>query len=219
MPEFSLKLSAPQMTKLKKDMPFQMTHSALSGDKETTHTATVMLTDMCYKKVQSAIRRGKGLRINPANDISEVMSGGKISLKKVGRVLKNVGRNYILPATVTVAKPVVRAGLGIVSQEVLGNPQAGYAVADAGFNALDKSRVVPKQKSKILDTIARQAGNNAGNNLTTDYNNYKSSQSMEGSGVGQAKFGGRFLKGSSDAKNHMAHLRSLRAKVSGGSFK
>jgi hypothetical protein len=177
-----------------------------------------MLTDMCYKKVQSAIRRGKGLRINPANDISEVMSGGKISLKKVGRVLKNVGKNYVAPAVVAFGRPVARASLGIVSQEVLGNPQVGYQIADAGFNQLEK--VTPKQKSKILGTVAKQAGNNAGNNLTTDYNNYKSSQSMEGSGIGQAKFGGRFLKGSLESKQHMAHLRSLRkGQMSGGSFK
>ena len=95
MPEFNFNLSASQMGKLKKQMPFQISHGALKGEKKT-HEAMVMLNDKFHKKIQSAIRRGKGLRINPMSDIEEVMTGGKIKnpFKNAGKALNKVSNGF-----------------------------------------------------------------------------------------------------------------------------
>ena len=79
MEQIQLRISPEQMTKIRKGMPIQIKHdSMVSGD------VVVSLRPEKAKKMVSAFKRGKGLRIQMDED--EVRASGLLGdLKKLGK--------------------------------------------------------------------------------------------------------------------------------------
>jgi hypothetical protein len=77
-----------QNTKLKRNETIQLSYAALTQDNsKATHDAEIDVSDAVYKKVQSAIRRGKGIRI-----VQGEYEGGSIWKKLKGFAKSKTGR-------------------------------------------------------------------------------------------------------------------------------
>ena len=102
MEQIGLSLSPAQMTKIKKGMPIQISHGSMgNGD------IVVSLHPENAKKMMSAFKRGKGLRIQMDED--EVRASGLLgSLKKLGKKVEkgvvDVGNKVAKPAKKVISK-------------------------------------------------------------------------------------------------------------------
>jgi hypothetical protein len=149
--EHSVSLSPAQVSKMRRGLNVSLSpkHFTANGN----HIISVH--PLTHKRILSAIRRGKGLKISlkPAEDLFKKTTGGKISLKGIGRAitrgfhkaesgLKSFGHQAekgINRVGKVVAKPMVDALIqgGIpavlgVTGEVLGGPLGGIAGSVAG---------------------------------------------------------------------------------------
>ena len=102
MEQIGLSLSPAQMTKIKKGLPIQISHGSMgNGD------IVVSLHPENAKKMMSAFKRGKGLRIQMDED--EVRASGLLgSLKKLGKKVEkgvvDVGNKVAKPAKKVISK-------------------------------------------------------------------------------------------------------------------
>jgi hypothetical protein len=95
MPTIEVQITSAQNTKLKRNETIQLSYAALTqGNSKATHDAEIDVSDAVYKRVQSAIRRGKGIRI-----AQEEYEGGSIFKKvkdfaksKTGRAIGKIGQ-------------------------------------------------------------------------------------------------------------------------------
>jgi len=95
MEQIQLSISPAQMTKIRKGLPIQIKHGSMgNGD------VVVSLHPENAKKMMSAFKRGKGLRMHMNED--EVRASGFLgSLKKLGKKIEK----GVVDAGNTVAKP------------------------------------------------------------------------------------------------------------------
>jgi hypothetical protein len=142
--EHSVAISPTQITKMKKGLNVTLNpkHFSEAG----SHIISVM--PMNHKRILPAIRRGKGLKINlsPVENLYKKTTGGKISLKGIGRTINKGLHNFghkveggLKQVGKVVAKPMVDALIqgGIpavtgIAGEVLGGPMGGIAGSVAG---------------------------------------------------------------------------------------
>ena len=102
MEQIQLSISPAQMTKIRKGMPIQISHGSMgNGD------VVVSLHPENAKKMMSAFKRGKGLRIQMDED--EVRASGLLgSLKKLGKKVEksvvDVGNKVAKPAKKVISK-------------------------------------------------------------------------------------------------------------------
>jgi hypothetical protein len=128
------------------------------------------------KKIHSHLVKGKGLRVclKPNEDISEMKSGGKISLKSIGHSISNAfthpsqtaktAAHYLIPAAT--------GALGAAAGSTLGGPLGGVAGSALGSYAghqLDnklgvgvRKRGRPKKGKGVFKTIKNVFGVNKG---------------------------------------------------------
>ena len=99
MEQIQLRISPAQMTKIRKGLPIQISHISMgNGD------VVVSLHPENAKKMMSAFKRGKGLRIQM--DENEVRASGLLdSLKKIGKKVEK----KVVKVGNQVAKPVKKA--------------------------------------------------------------------------------------------------------------
>ena len=128
------------------------------------------------KKIHSHLLKGKGLRVclKPNEDISEMKSGGKISLKSIGHSISNAfthpsqsaksAAHYLIPAAT--------GALGAAAGSTLGGPLGGVAGSALGSYAghqIDnklgvgvRKRGRPKKGKGVFKTIKNVFGVNKG---------------------------------------------------------
>jgi hypothetical protein len=187
MPTIEVQITSAQNTKLKRNETIQLSYEALTQtNSKSTHDAEIDVSDAVYKKVQSAIRRGKGIRI-----VQGEYEGGSIWKKtkdfaksKTGRAIGKIGQrvgqkalDYSIDKGVPMAINAGAAYLsgGSVSVSVLqkGSQEAKdkmarlRAMRGSGIGKAFKS--VGKSISKVADSkvghsiakISTQAGKRA----------------------------------------------------------
>jgi hypothetical protein len=95
MPTIEVQITSAQNTKLKRNETIQLSYAALKQvNSKATHDAKIDVSDAVYKKVQSAIRRGKGIWI-----VQGEYEGGSTWKKvkgfaqsKTGRAISKIGQ-------------------------------------------------------------------------------------------------------------------------------
>ena len=152
MIEHRLSLSAPQIRKLKEGGAITVKPSGMVG---TDSPYSVMLRPQTARRMATAMRKQKGLRISlkPDEDLLQETQGGKISLKSIGKTLgktaRDVGGVYKKAFTSDDAMKTYRQlghyGLDIgvpilagVAGEMLGGPAGAAAGSALGSIAADQ---------------------------------------------------------------------------------
>ena len=141
MEQIGLSLSPAQMTKIRKGMPIQISHGSMgNGD------VVVSLHPENAKKMMSAFKRGRGLRIQMNED--EVRASGLLgSLKKLGKKVEK----GVVDVGNKVAKPTKNsAGQFIYFLEFLVNTSR-YAVQ---INSYPLDTTIQSANNYILPTGA-----------------------------------------------------------------
>ena len=87
-PKVHLQISSSQLRKLKKGQGFQASHKQMSEGLDGGHNVELEVEQPSIKKLQSALKRGKGFRFNQAH-----IKGG--SLRDIGNYLKEKGKQAI----------------------------------------------------------------------------------------------------------------------------
>ena len=102
MEKLQLHISPAQMTKIKKGLPIQIAHKSMGADKGNV---VISLKPEKAKKMLSAFKRGKGLRIHMDED--EVRASGFFSgIAKKVKSVANKAEKVVVDAGNAVAKPV-----------------------------------------------------------------------------------------------------------------
>ena len=200
MEQIQLSISPAQMTKIRKGMPIQISHGSMgNGD------VVVSLHPANAKKMMSAFKRGKGLRIQMDED--EVRASGLLgSLKKLGKKVEkgvvDVGNKVAKPTKKIISKipkPIrdvlqneaqglidtTGATLGMMVGQATGNDELGdmvsQGISDTGNEFLSGQRL--SLGSKILP-IAKKSVNVVVDNIEDPRYRALAKQIVKKSGAG-----------------------------------
>jgi len=200
MEQIQLSISPAQMTKIRKGMPIQISHGSMgNGD------VVVSLHPENAKKMMSAFKRGKGLRIQMDED--EVRASGLLgSLKKLGKKVEkgvvDVGNKVAKPTKKIISKipkPIrdvlqneaqglidtTGATLGMMVGQATGNDELGdmvsQGISDTGNEFLSGQRL--SLGSKILP-IAKKSVNVVVDNIEDPQYRALAKQIVKKSGAG-----------------------------------
>ena len=169
-------LSKPQLNKLRKGANIRVSASSLARNE-----VSLEVSDSIAKRIQSCIRRGKGIQLN-GTDVSEVVDGG--SLKSIGKQFKKAGKSISrgfdvlereAPGVIKqgghelgraaqqakkyVPKDVLKAGVSAASLAVTAiNPLAGAAMLRAGNAAVDATYDTNLARGSVGKNYARNFG-------------------------------------------------------------
>ena len=230
MEQIQLSISPAQMTKIRKGMPIQISHGSMgNGD------VVVSLHPENAKKMMSAFKRGKGLRIQMNED--EVRASGLLgSLKKLGKKVEkgvvDVGNKVAKPAKKVISKipkPVrdvlqdeaqglidtTGTTLGMMVGQATGDEELGdminQGISDTGNEFLSGQRL--SLGSKILP-IAKKSVNVVVDNIEDPQYRAVAKQIVKKSGAGlYGKAGsgltGRGLSGSGLSGSGMRNRRRM----------
>jgi hypothetical protein len=140
MPTIEVQITSAQNTKLKRNETIQLSYEALTQtNSKATHDAEIDVSDAVYKRVQSAIRRGVGIRI-----VQGEYEGGSIWKKVKGFAKSKTGR-----AIGSVAKKVGQKALYYSIDK--GVPLA----INAGASYLSGGSVLQESSQETKDKMAR----------------------------------------------------------------
>ena len=230
MEQIQLSISPAQMTKIRKGMPIQISHGSMgNGD------VVVSLHPENAKKMMSAFKRGKGLRIQMNED--EVRASGLLgSLKKLGKKVEkgvvDVGNKVAKPTKKIISKipkPVrdvlqdeaqglidtTGTTLGMMVGQATGDEELGdminQGISDTGNEFLSGQRL--SLGSKILP-IAKKSVNVVVDNIEDPQYRAVAKQIVKKSGAGlYGKAGsgltGRGLSGSGLSGSGMRNRRRM----------
>jgi hypothetical protein len=200
MEQIQLSISPAQMTKIRKGMPIQISHGSMgNGD------VVVSLHPQNAKKMMSAFKRGKGLRIQMDED--EVRASGIFgSLKKLGKKVEkgvvDVGNKVAKPTKKIISqipKPIrdvlqneaqglidtTGTTLGMMVGQATGNEELGdmvsQGISDTGNEFLSGQRL--SLGSKILP-IAKKSVNVVVDNIEDPQYRALAKQIVKKSGAG-----------------------------------
>ena len=200
MEQIQLSISPAQMTKIRKGMPIQISHGSMgNGD------VVVSLHPENAKKMMSAFKRGKGLRIQMDED--EVRASGLLgSLKKLGKKVEkgvvDVGNKVAKPAKKIISKipkPIrdvlqdeaqglidtTGTTLGMMVGQATGDEELGdminQGISDTGNELLSGKRL--SLGSKILP-IAKKSVNMVVDNIEDPQYRAVAKQIVKKSGAG-----------------------------------
>jgi hypothetical protein len=182
MPVIEVQITSAQNTKLKRNETIQLSYAALTQDNlKATHDAEIDVSDAVYKKVQSAIRRGVGIRI-----VQGEYEGGSIWKKvkgfaksktghAIGKIAKKVGQKALdysidkgVPMAINAGASYLSGGSVLKgSQEARDKMARLRAMRGSGIGKAFKS--VGKSIKKVADSkvghsiakISTQAGKRA----------------------------------------------------------
>ena len=200
-------LSSAQFLKYKKAKSFQLTSAQLQSD-NGKHKVDIHLSKKDYKKLLVAIKNGKGYRFSEKNIKGGSLWGSfKAGLSKVGSFLKkNVNKEDV--------KNVINKGVDFVpvSDNVKDITKSavnklvdyGYDDNNSGKSLKDNVFSIANELQPELQNAGQQLGEKALDKIK---------ERFEGQGIV------RFKKGSQEAKDHMARIRSLRKSMSTGSIR
>ena len=230
MEQVQLSISPAQMTKIRKGMPIQISHGSMgNGD------VVVSLHPENAKKMMSAFKRGKGLRIQMDED--EVRASGLLgSLKKLGKKVEkgvvDVGNKVAKPTKKIISKipkPIrdvlqdeaqglidtTGTTLGMMVGQATGDEELGdminQGISDTGNELLSGKRL--SLGSKILP-IAKKSVNVVVDNIEDPQYRAVAKQIVKKSGAGlYGKTGsgltGRGLSGSGLSGSGMRNRRRM----------
>ena len=230
MEQLQLSISPAQMTKIRKGLPIQISHGSMgNGD------VVISLHPDKAKKMMSAFKRGKGLRIQMDED--EVRASGLLgSLKKLGKKVEkgvvDAGNKVAKPAKKVISKipkPVrdvlqqeaqglidgTGATLGMMVGQATGDEELGemvkQGISDTGNEFLSGQRL--SLGSKILP-IAKKSVNVVVDNIEDPQYRAVAKQIVKKSGAGlYGKTGsgltGRGLSGSGLSGSGMRKRRPM----------
>ncbi len=230
MEQIQLSISPAQMTKIRKGMPIQISHGSMgNGD------VVVSLHPENAKKMMSAFKRGKGLRIQMDED--EVRASGLLgSLKKLGKKVEkgvvDVGNKVAKPTKKIISKipkPIrdvlqdeaqglidtTGTTLGMMVGQATGDEELGdminQGISDTGNEFLSGQRL--SLGSKILP-IAKKSVNVVVDNIEDPQYRAVAKQIVKKSGAGlYGKAGsgltGRGLSGSGLSGSGMRNRRPM----------
>ncbi len=174
----------------------------VKGDAGSVHEVDV--DQATYKRFTKAHLRGKGCLIKGEVTATSTTEGGKINLGKI--ITKNAGKvaNEVKKA---VPKKVAKEAVGDLAYgAVMGattymgapNPQAASIARKATSAGVDAAYKTNWEKGNSWDQFGKNYGEAAGKEVVKS--------AISGSGARRP----RLVKGSAEAKAHMAHLRSMR---------
>jgi hypothetical protein len=193
-------LSKAQMNKLRKGQGIQLSRSQLLGNPESNMVGVdVDVTDAMHKRIMSAARRQKGVRI-PANSIAPAPAGSGFTFKDFGNLLADGAQQIKKVVPKGAVKGIAKAGLNALGVD---NAAANSLVnnsVDAAYSTNFKDK---KAAQKLLRKTAEGTAQDA-----VEYGVNKLVSMPTGNGL---------KKGSQEMKDKMARLRAMRgAKVTTG---
>ena len=206
-------LTSKQHKNILKGKAVRVSHAQLTG--EEFNVVPINVDDAMFRKIQSSMRRGKGVQIKSAihplptiEDDASSVEGGKVNWKKVGKTLTKVGNKVVAPTIEQVKKyvpqNVVKKGLIAGADTLLtagtamtGIPMVGaIPVVNQGIDSgVDAAYKTDFRKKGALKKFKNEFVKDAATDVAV-----------------KSLTGGRLAKGSEEAKARMAHLRSLRGK-------
>ncbi len=210
-------LSAPQFRKYKKGEPFQLSNTQLQSS-VGKHKVDIHLEKKDYKKLINAVKNGKGYRFSEKNVKGGSLWGTfKSGLSKVGNFIKsNVSKEDV--------KNVINKGVDMVAPESV-KEIAKSAVSKAVDYSYDDSNKGKSLKEHALSLanelqpeikdVALKAGKKVMDKVQEKLNQSSPDEEVQGEGLRKK----RFVKGSQEAKDHMARLRAMRGMKKGSGMK
>jgi hypothetical protein len=245
-----LHLNPVHLRKLGKGMNVQLSHAQLHHALSNDATAELEMAKKHCTALLRAHRQGKGYRI-----MHEKLSGGKITLKSIGRTLKKTAKSVMHnPVVKQVAKELGHLAVSVGENYAAQNGVNASAYGNLAHRAIESKNIKHELQQQIGDDIMQYAREQAGYHMggkikipkglkdfghgfvkglkTVASNpiaqgvatNLITGALMGGVGIRRrgAKRGAgakKFVKGSPEAKAHMARLRSMRSggKVHSGS--
>ena len=200
-----LYLTTAQFNKMQSKRPFQVTHQQLNGDRPADHHVEIQLEKKELTRLNRNLRNGKGYRFNP----NKIIGGGLFDtglslLKKAAssKMVQDIAKKGLSKA--------VEYGKNSNNSLISGAANTlGGGIFDSALNLGKKLA-----KSQIAQNIGKQALSK-GLALAANSNN-----SLISGAANAAKSitGGRLVKGSQEAKNHMAQIRAMRKTGTGFNF-
>lgn len=185
-------LSKAQMNKLRKGQGIQLSRSQLLGNPESKMVAVdVDVTDAMQKKIMSAARRQKGVRI-PANSIAPAPAGSGFSMKDFGNLLADGAQQIKKVVPKSAVKGIAKAGLNALGVD---NAVANSLVDNSVNAAYSTNFKDKKAGQKFLRKTAEGSAQDA-----LQYGVNKLASMPTGNG----------MKGSQEMKDKMARLRAMR---------
>jgi hypothetical protein len=203
-------LTNAQYKKLENHQPFQVSYQQLNQDRPADHHVEIELPKPELTKLNRNLRNGKGFRFNPNKIIGGGLLSSGLSLLKTAaksKAVQNLGKQAL-------SKGLQLAGnsnnsLISSAATLAGNAVNGSGIFDTGLSLLKNAA-----KSKTVQNLGKQALNK-GLSLAGNSNNGFISEANTLKGV----TGGKLVKGSQAAKEHMARIRAMRKTGAGfGSF-
>ena len=216
----SLHLTPQQIKKLQANRVFQISAEQMSEPANVT--LSLRKTD--YTRLMSNQRQGKGFRVavNMAQIVdSAVVDGGRISFKKIGRSIKKGASKLAKRTAFAVGDAAALQGRRAVGLDVRSKKQMMGKVRQAQGKAIRDLKdagieAATGMTSTVIGTAAAAAGTKVGGPLggmvaakfAEEYIanplNKKIAKSIDGAGFK------KFVKGSQEARDHMARIRAMR---------
>lgn len=201
-----LYLSKAQMNKLRKGQGIQLSRSQLLGTPESKMIGVdVDVTDSLYKKIMSASRRQKGIRI-PAGSVAPAPNGSGFNLKDFGNLLADGAQQIKKVVPKSAVKGIAKVGLNALGV----NNAVADSLVDNSVNAAYSTNFKDKKAGqKFLRKTAEGTAQDA-----LQYGTNKIATALAGAPTGNG-----LKKGSQEMKDKMARLRAMRGGAKGGSVK
>ena len=237
-----LHLNPVHLRKLEKGMNVQLSHAQLHHALSNDATAELEMAKKHCTALLRAHRQGKGYRI-----MHEKLSGGKITLKSIGRTLKKTAIKVMHnPVVKKVAKELGHLAIGVAENYAAQNGVNASAYGNLAHRAIESKNIKHELQQQIGDDIMQYAHEQAAHHMGGKIKIPKglkdfghgfvkglkivaknpiaqgvATNLITGAlmGVGVRKRGGakrgagakKFVKGSPEAKAHMARLRAMRS--------
>ncbi|GMF39272.1 unnamed protein product [Phytophthora fragariaefolia] len=207
-------VSAPKLKKAFKTGKLSLTSSELKGSGSVIH-----LHPSSYDKALKARKAGRGVRLDITRHECGVLS--KLADAAVAPASAYTGN----PGAVMAARQGLKSltGIGVYDSDSDVEKEGGRLTMDDVKKGAKRALSYAKRKGILTDVV--DSGEKYLLSKATKPEHEHLIKSLRGEvrrryGVGVAKKGRKFAKGSQEAKDHMAKLRAMRKKgKSGGSFR
>lgn len=198
-----LYLSKAQMNKLRKGQGIQLSRAQLLGTPESKMVAVdVDVSEAMHKKIVSAARRQKGIRI-PANSVAPAPNGNGFSFRDFGNLLADGAQQIKKVVPKSAVKSIAKAGLSSLGVD--------NTVADSLIdNSVNAAYSTNFKDKKAGQKFLRKAATGTAQDVL-QYGASKIANALDNQGPS----GNGLKKGSQEMKDKMARLRAMRG-VKGG---
>jgi hypothetical protein len=193
-------LTTAQLNKLNTRKAFQLSATQMNQGGTGVHQIQLNLNKKAYTKAQRHIRTGKGMRISPSDIGGDVVYGGKIKLKNILKIGKQIAK-----IAAPILAPAIKSGItyatGNADAGRIGNDVIQTGVKGLGFSSYLKtgSKYIPKSVVQAgQKALVKEIANRTGSNLAGDISNVLLSegvnQTYNGSGFSSyLKTGSKYI--------------------------